>query len=720
MQTIGRYRIQDKLGQGGMGVVYRAHDTLLERTVALKLISSGVDQTDELRERFLREARSAGHLSHKNIITIHDLGEHEGQPYIAMEFLEGQDLLTRMSAPDRMSLRRKVEVAIEICEGLDYAHGHGVIHRDIKPANIFITSSGTVKLLDFGLARLDTSDLTHSNTMMGTLNYMAPEQIRGERADHRSDIFSAGVVIYELLSGRRAFEGDSFASTLYKILEQVPEPLQSIDATLPSELVRIVERALTKPRDERYPHTADMVRDLVAYRQQLQALDSPSAPRPAPTAPVPVPPTTPITATPAPPSVPAVSAGRTFGMGALAGVGLALLAAAGLALWIVTRQPPPARPPEVTAAPAAPQPAPADLLQQALAAFEKEDFDAAARGAEAVLARDPGNDAARRLRDRATAAASIVSQGLSRARALLAAGSYEEASTAAGAVLSVAPANREARQIMQDGATRSRGKGAEDARVQVAHAKAGARAAGAPSLSPAQFAAATASEREAERLYRSGKAADATVKFYEASGLFRSAEVSAQTETARRSAARTQPAPGATVANAEPPKAPVTPPVDRPAPPPPAADPVSPPVATAPPSSLPGAAAAAPTAPPPPPEPTPAAPEPEAAISDLLSRYKAALESRNLAALKRLWPGLGGPQQDAIKSDFDHAARIDVQIVDPRITASAGAGTVSFIRRYEQVTVEGTRLRSETRTTIDVRRSGAAWIIERIRFDSIR
>ena len=142
-----------------------------------------------------------------------------------MEYLEGEDLQRRMSGHDRMSLSHKLDLAIEVCEGLQFAHNHAVVHRDIKPANIFITDDGTVKLLDFGLARLVTSELTHSNMMMGTLNYMAPEQVRGERADHRADIFATGVVIYELLSGRKAFQGDSFAATLYKILQEVPEPL---------------------------------------------------------------------------------------------------------------------------------------------------------------------------------------------------------------------------------------------------------------------------------------------------------------------------------------------------------------------------------------------------------------------------------------------------------------------------------------------------------------
>ena len=282
MHTIGRYQLLERLGQGGMGVVYRAHDTLLERTVAVKIISAPIDQNADLRERFFREARSAGQLSHRNIITIHDLGEHEGQPYLAMEFLEGQDLQERMISPQKLSVRRKLDIAIDICEGLDYAHVHGVIHRDIKPANIFVTDGGTVKILDFGLARLVTSELTRSNMMMGTLNYMAPEQIRGERVDHRVDIFSAGVVLYELFGGKRAFEGDSFASTLYKILQESPTSLHELDPTLPVELIQIVERALAKPRDDRYQHTSDMLRELMLYRQQLTVLDSPAGGRSTP------------------------------------------------------------------------------------------------------------------------------------------------------------------------------------------------------------------------------------------------------------------------------------------------------------------------------------------------------------------------------------------------------------------------------------------------------
>ena len=266
-----------------MGVVYRAQDTLLEREVALKIISASIEGHTELRERFFREARAAGQLSHRNIITVHDLGEHEGQPYLAMELLRGEDLQHRLTRPDPMSLARKLEIASEICDGLAYAHRRGLIHRDIKPANIFITDDGMVKILDFGLARMVTSELTASNMMLGTLNYMAPEQVRGERVDHRADIFSFGVVLYEILSGRKAFQGDSFATTLFKILQDVPEPLLNIDSTLPHEVVRMVERTIAKGREDRYQDLAELSKDLALQRKHLAMADVPTGIGPAST-----------------------------------------------------------------------------------------------------------------------------------------------------------------------------------------------------------------------------------------------------------------------------------------------------------------------------------------------------------------------------------------------------------------------------------------------------
>ena len=266
MEVFGRYQLNEQLGHGGMGVVYRAFDTMLERIVALKLVAATYGDDPEMRERFLREARAAARLTHKNIVTVYDLSEHEGRLYLAMEYLAGEDLQRRLARPDKMPLSRKLEVAIEICQGVEHAHLHSIIHRDLKPANIFLTESGGVKLLDFGLARPVTSQLTQSHKLMGTPNYMAPEQIRGERADQRSDIFSLGVVLYEMFGGRKAFEGDSIASTLYKILEVVPEPLSNFDAELPPELCSIIDRAIAKSREDRYGQVSMLLGDLTALQ----------------------------------------------------------------------------------------------------------------------------------------------------------------------------------------------------------------------------------------------------------------------------------------------------------------------------------------------------------------------------------------------------------------------------------------------------------------------
>jgi serine/threonine-protein kinase len=731
MNTIGRYELVEKLGQGGMGVVYRAFDPLLQRVVAVKLIGS-IEANDELRERFFREARAAGQLTHKNIITIYDLGEFEGQPFLAMEFLEGQDLQQRMAAHIEMSLMRKLELAIEICEGLDYAHSHGVIHRDVKPANIFITTSGTAKILDFGLARLITSELTNSNMMMGTLNYMAPEQVRGERADHRSDIFSTGVLLYEVLGGRKAFEGDSFGATLYKILQEVPEPLRNIDATLPVQLIAVVERALEKGRDDRYQQMGEMLRDLNAYRQLLMVTNSPAFGQPIlpsdaatiaamPATPLPVlassgvgRPQTPATAAPAPVTPEVERPSRRHAVLGIAVAATAIVVA--LAVWM-NRGEPAAPPPAATTATsntsaAATQQEIASRLEEASKALQAGDEATAQKHADAVLAISPGNAEAQRLRDRARQTSETVARSLTRARDLFAAGRFEDASRAAGEVLAVEPANAEARRLMDDSAARSRGKGADEARTRAARAKGAATAAAAPTLAAGAYGAAISAEREAAGLYKRGQLAEAMAKYWEASGLFRSAEVAAQTEAAARAArARTVPAPERRPADPLPPVpatpiSPTTglplPTVTPPAPPPPVQQPAPTPAAQ--------------------PQPAPAEPAapaalPPSGVIDVLNRYKAALENRNLEALKRLWPGLGGAQESAIRYEFQNATRIDVDIMSPQIAINGTNATVTFTRGYQLHTKDGQRLRTETRTTMSLQRSGNAWVIEHIRFE---
>ena len=587
MQTIGRYKLLDTLGQGGMGVVYRAFDTLLERTVALKVIGTQIDSNPETRARFLREARAAGQLSHRNIVTIFDLGEHDGHPFLAMEYLEGEDLQQRLSGGVKMSIARKVDLAIDICEGLEYAHAHGVVHRDVKPANVFITTPGQVKILDFGLARLITSQLTNSNMLIGTLNYMAPEQVRGERADHRADIFSVGVLYYELLCNRKAFEGDSFASTMYKILQEVPEPICQVDATVPRALAAIVERALAKPLDERYQSMTALREDLLLYRDQLRKSDSgatvatPARPDSSPDAITMLAPASAqgmsdvralgsgaayvapgsgaAASVSAPSSGPAQPAGAPSGSGT-SGVtlatrwpwiivaGLVLAGGAVAAPWLLMRHAPPAAAPQPTEQ----RPAPIDTsaaIATAQRSLESHDYAAAERQAQAVLQQVPGDREAARILDRARTAASAVEGGLRDARSALASGDFQAASRAAGDVLTVDNGNAEARQIMEQGATRAGARSAADARTRMTGAREQARAVNAPTLAAPAYRAAVRAEQSAQRLLQAGRNADATARFYEASGLYQSAASLAQVqaeEKAQPDAAPVAPAPPAT------------------------------------------------------------------------------------------------------------------------------------------------------------------------------
>jgi tetratricopeptide (TPR) repeat protein len=409
-----------------------------------------------------------------------------------------------------------------------------------------------------------------------------------------------------------------------------------------------------------------------------------------------------------------------LGVGVVLVIGVGILAAW---LWNRTPQAPAAStpPPAATSA----EPSVSDVMQKALNAFEAEDYATAEKQAESVLARDPGNDAARRLRDRARSSAATVDSGLKKARASFTAGRFEEASRAAGEVLSVAPGNAEAKRIMEEGAAQSRGRGADEARTQMQRAKSAARSAGAQQLASASYSAALAAERDAQRLYERGRSEDATVKFYEASGLFRSAEVAAQNESSAREArARAERVAAEQPERTTPPPATSTPPPQLPSPPvrnEPVTIPAAPPV-TLPPSPPPAApappAAEKPAAEKPPPEkPTPG---PEVAVGELLAQYKAALESRNLDALRRLWPSLTGQPLDAIRNEFGHASQIVVEIVDPHISVSGNSAIVNFVRRYALITVDGKDLKSQSRTTMELRRAGNAWVIERIRFEPIR
>jgi serine/threonine-protein kinase len=262
-QKIGKYTILERIGRGGMGYVYRAHDPILKRDVALKTMLKDVSDDEELRNRFMREAQSAGGLRHPNIVTIYDLGEDEsGCPYIAMEFLTGTDLEHLIKNKTEIPLLKKLDIIIQTCQGLGYAHANGVVHRDIKTANIRLLDNGEAKIMDFGIAKITSSHFTRTGMIMGTPHYMAPEQIRGEKVDGRADIFSLGVVLFELLVYRKPFPGDNPTSVLFKIIHENPEALVDATFTPPEGLEAIVNRSISKKPDARYQTCEEMAEDL--------------------------------------------------------------------------------------------------------------------------------------------------------------------------------------------------------------------------------------------------------------------------------------------------------------------------------------------------------------------------------------------------------------------------------------------------------------------------
>jgi len=266
-EQIGKYKLLGKIGQGAMGEVYKAHDPVLGRFVAIKTISKGISSEDVARQRFQREAQSAAALNHPNIITVFDFGEEQGIIFMAMELLEGTDLRELIEKRALTKVPEKLGIMEQICDGLAFAHAKGVVHRDLKPGNIHILPTGQVKIMDFGLARR-SEDAARTSVIMGTPYYMAPEQAQGERATPRSDIFALGAVFYELLCGRRPFTGDSIPSVLFSVVHREPEPLARSAPDAPP-LVAVIERALSKDPAFRYQDAAEMREALRDARQAL-------------------------------------------------------------------------------------------------------------------------------------------------------------------------------------------------------------------------------------------------------------------------------------------------------------------------------------------------------------------------------------------------------------------------------------------------------------------
>ena len=266
---IGRYQILERVGKGGMGVLYRGHDPVLDREVAVKvMLADFSEDTEQMRPRFYREAKSAAKLQHRNIVTVFEFAEENNQPHIVMEFLRGTPLSSRMEEKPELTLDDKLDIVTQLCSGLGYAHKEGIVHRDVKPANVFVLQDGTVKLLDFGIAKLATSTLTRQGDVVGSAPYMSPEQIAGAQdLDGRSDVWSTGVLLYELLTGRKPFDGEGLTTVIAGILREQPPSVEQYAPGLPKQLLDCVNKALEKDRDRRYQTAEELGRELQLIRK---------------------------------------------------------------------------------------------------------------------------------------------------------------------------------------------------------------------------------------------------------------------------------------------------------------------------------------------------------------------------------------------------------------------------------------------------------------------
>ncbi|HEY6252198.1 MAG TPA: serine/threonine-protein kinase, partial [Candidatus Angelobacter sp.] len=274
IQTVGRYEIIGELGRGAMGVVYKAQDPTIGRTVALKTMRLDVHglETEDVLRRFKNEARAAGLLNHPNIVTIYDAGEQDGMFYIAMEFIEGTTLQQILVDKHILPPEEVIQICRDVGRALDYAHANGIIHRDIKPANIMITPGGTVKIMDFGIAKAG-GGMTSTGQVLGTPNYMSPEQVKGKLLDGRSDLFSFGVVLYEMITGEKPFVGQNVTTIIYKIVHENPTAPRDLDVSIHPGMSLVVTKALAKLPDERYQSGSELSQDMENYKSVGSSLN---------------------------------------------------------------------------------------------------------------------------------------------------------------------------------------------------------------------------------------------------------------------------------------------------------------------------------------------------------------------------------------------------------------------------------------------------------------
>ena len=741
LTQVGKYKIVGRIGQGAMGEVYKAQDPVLNRFVAVKTISAGLGSDEQHRKRFQREAQSVAQLNHPNIVTVFEFAEERGQIYLVMELLDGKDLKHMIARRAITALDDKLAIVDQVLSGLAFAHDRGVIHRDLKPANIHVLANGTTKILDFGLARLGVSEMTRTGTVMGTPNYMSPEQVRAEKVDGRSDLFSVGAVFYELLAGRKSFDAEGVHAILYEVLEREPPPLQDVVPGLPRQVAEIVARALAKDPVRRFQSAGEM-RD--AVRGARRALASTAAAvaalsggqgdativggeagtiveRGAATAaslstghrqPTLVSGATALDlAQSSEPSLPDTERPVTLAsdvtmVGAaprrrvllVAGLAAAIVATA--VTWrVVQRRAPPASP---TLDVAREQ---EGVLRDALissqvelarADLDNKDWAGAANRAQQVLQLEADNLEAKAILARADESRAALEAAAQEARSAFEHGDTDAASRALSRVLALDPRHPVAAEL--SAALNSHFSAqAEQARKAAADARAQAESVKAAASQP--FQAADRLAKEAETLLAGAQYAEATQKFLEAGIAFDRARRAAESAAAaaraaaaapaapsERLAATAAPTPGtAVVSNAT-----IAPPLPQPV--------------------RPSLAPALPTAPLPGPPAQQVATNVEQAVRRVITDYGRALETQDLGLFRSVKPNLSGDEEKRLRESFRavKSHRVGISVDSVQID-----GPRAVVRVSRQDTINGNAMKPLQQTFRLQARDGA-WAIDSI------
>ncbi|MFI4942955.1 MAG: protein kinase [Burkholderiales bacterium] len=758
LERIGKYQVVAKIGEGAMGEVYKARDPLLNRNVAIKTISASLAADPQFKERFRREAQSAASLNHPNIVTVYEYGDDAGVTYIAMEFLEGVDLREAIRAKALGHLGRKLEVMEQISEGVASAHARGIVHRDLKPGNVHIQPSGHIKILDFGLAKLGASELTRSGTVMGTPHYMSPEQLRGQKADARADVFSLGAIFYEILSGQRAFENQPMHEVLARLRDREAVPLRKRAPATPALLVDIVERAMARDPGNRFKDAGEMSRALVHAREELagETLAAPLSPEDASERTL----LQSAGATilePRPKSRTSVIGSSALDMGghhepqrtmrpeatmaagppteirsrlgplAVGAVVLAIGAVAAVGFWLRQRTVAPSGA-GATAAPAAQDQLgmiTLDLanskLELARTEYENHDYAAAAASAREALGLDPTNADAKALVEQAEKAQKDLDAAVAEARAAAARGDTSSATAALGRVLALDSRHPVAAELSQS-LNQSFRQQAEDARRQTAASRAAADKLRASALP--EYVAAAKLTAEADGVFQREQFTAAAQKYLASRDGFEAARRAAESRAAEaaRAAEAVRLAEQARAEAAR--QASLNPQQPRPTYVPPAVTTTTLPSARTQPSAVPSIAPSlAPTA-----QPTAVAsasiPSPAAAsasaadprmaeIDRVLTSYKHAYEALDVAALRAVMD-LSPQQEKGLREAFKAFKSYGLDIT-PIATSFEPDGRAT-VRVSRQDIINGQK-RSPMRQVFVLGRQGDGWRIVSYSFE---